>query len=357
MEDWNNWSGGDREGTDTSGLNPETFGTSSSFGMETKNDSIEDYASTWTGEASYTVPGYNGVEPESIKKEGRGLEIAALVFGILSLVVCCCNGFFGLMGLILSIIALAKGKRSGLAVTGLVCSIIGLFLAFILFIFSMTESGQEFSEAFEEGYTATSEAQYESAEDEVLDSEMEDVEMEEYDESPVTVNEGTTVISDKEASKVLIDGKEVTIPCKLSDILKDYEVSSYSEELINGGLEPNSMEVIYLAQNGVENGIYVMVDNNTDKSIADIKDAPVNSISIDDSGEAPIGSASIFNGVSLGMNASQVEDAIKDIKYNKSEMSGYVFYNVFAGDENSYSISIMLSEDRVINISIYYSIY
>ena len=52
-----------------------------------------------------------------------------------------------------------------------------------------------------------------------------------------------------------------------------------------------------------------------------------------------------------------MEGLIKDISYNKSQMNDYVFYNIYAGDKNQYSVSLMLSEDKIVNISVYYSNY
>lgn len=66
------------------------------------------------------------------KKESKALEICSLVFGILSIVCCCCYGIFGIVGLVLSIVALATGKKSGLSIAGLVCSIIGIVCTIIL---------------------------------------------------------------------------------------------------------------------------------------------------------------------------------------------------------------------------------
>lgn len=349
MDDMNNVSGMNSTGVDTSGISAETFGMPSQS-MDAQQDSMATYASTWTGGGSYTVPGYNGIEPEPMKKEGRGLEIATLVFGILALVICCCNGFFGLIGLIIGIIAIAKGKRSGMSIAGLICSVIGLITAVGMLMFSMTDYGKELQDAFWEGF----EEGYESTSGEDIDIGNDD---EDYEESSVKTNEGTSVISNEEASKVTIDGNVITIPCTLGDVLQYYEVSSYNSDMMQNGLEPNAFELIYLAKDGMENGIYVSVTNDTDKAYDDIKDATVDSINIDNNGEAPVGSVNIFNDISLGMNSAQVEAAVKDITYNKSETNGYVFYNIYGGDKNQYSVSLMLSEDKVVNISIHCSSY
>lgn len=328
-------------GMDTSGLNADTFGVSSSSNVS-QEEEINEYAESWSSEGSYHVPGYENIDPEPMTKEGRGLEIATLVFGILALVMCCCNGLFAVVGLVLGIVAIVKGKKSGMTIAGMVCSTIGLLFTFIMLLFSISDVGQEFQDAFMEGY--------ESATEEYVDEQSSDAE--EYTEDSVDSHEGTGTISDKIAGKVVIDGKEIYIPCQLSELLEMYEVSDYSKEDLSGGLGSYESKSIYFAENGRENGVFVDVQNYTEEDLVDIKDADVGMISFDDDSGKQV---EVFGGLTLGMSESQVEEKLSDYKYNKSEMSGYVFYNVFAGEDSDYSISLMLSEGTVINITLYYS--
>ncbi len=83
---------------------------------------------------------YNGnmyTEPvvENNSDSTPGLAIAALVMGILSIVLtCCCGGgiIFGIAGLIMAIIA-NKQNKTGVGTAGLICSIVGI----VLNVFSM----------------------------------------------------------------------------------------------------------------------------------------------------------------------------------------------------------------------------
>ncbi len=64
-----------------------------------------------------------------------GLAIAALVMGIIAIVMtCCCGGgiIFGIAGLIMAIIA-NKQSKSGVGTAGLICSIVGI----VFNVFSM----------------------------------------------------------------------------------------------------------------------------------------------------------------------------------------------------------------------------
>lgn len=76
------------------------------------------------------------------QKQSRALEICSLVFGIISL--CgCCYGLFAIVGLVLSIIAIHKGQKSGLSIAGLICSILGLFIAIGSIIFMFSPAGKD----------------------------------------------------------------------------------------------------------------------------------------------------------------------------------------------------------------------
>lgn len=84
---------------------------------------------------------YNNVTEEP--KGGKALEICSLIFGILGIIGCCCYGVFGIIGLVLSIVALATGRKSGLSIAGLVCSIIGVVLTILMFIIGFNSPAYE----------------------------------------------------------------------------------------------------------------------------------------------------------------------------------------------------------------------
>ena len=73
---------------------------------------------------------YPQPQPEP-PKEKNGAAIASLIMGILSLVFACCGGslIFGIVGIITAIVSKSKsptGKLSGMAVAGLIMSIVGV---------------------------------------------------------------------------------------------------------------------------------------------------------------------------------------------------------------------------------------
>lgn len=79
---------------------------------------------------------------------GHGLAIASLVLGIVSLLSCCCvylSVVAGVVGVVLAILSKNKSKENkfeGMAMAGLVCSIIGVVLSvgYIIFGVAMMNS-------------------------------------------------------------------------------------------------------------------------------------------------------------------------------------------------------------------------
>lgn len=74
-----------------------------------------------------------------------GLGIAGMIIGIISLLLACfvVGGFFGVIGLILSIVALTqKDRKSGMAIAGIVLNAIAIVIMVLMFIVSL-DSGDE----------------------------------------------------------------------------------------------------------------------------------------------------------------------------------------------------------------------
>ena len=71
---------------------------------------------------------------------GPGLAIASMVLGIVALVVSCCFYYLSIpcaiIGAILGFISLASGKKGkGMAIAGVVCSIVSLIPAILMIIY------------------------------------------------------------------------------------------------------------------------------------------------------------------------------------------------------------------------------
>ena len=81
---------------------------------------------------------YPQPQPEP-PKEKNGAAVVSLVMGILSLVFACCGGslIFGIVGIITAIVSKSKsstGKLNGMAIAGLIMSIVGVVAGLITLI-------------------------------------------------------------------------------------------------------------------------------------------------------------------------------------------------------------------------------
>lgn len=91
----------------------------------------------------------------------NGMAIGSLICGIVGILSCCCCGggtIFGIVGIILAIVSRGKngGKMSGLAIAGLICSILSIIAGIVGLIYIFAVGGAEaFMEGFNEGYNST----------------------------------------------------------------------------------------------------------------------------------------------------------------------------------------------------------
>ena len=112
-------------------------------------------------------------------KAGKGLGIAGLVLGILAAVVSFvpCLGMYamfpGIVGLVLSVISIIQankaGAAKGMAIAGLVCSIVGISIAAWQYS-KLSAVGEELKETLENLDTAKLRQEMESAMQSVTDS-------------------------------------------------------------------------------------------------------------------------------------------------------------------------------------------
>ena len=130
-------SSNDFEGNDNSDNGNGYQGNPYNTGEENKN--MGAYGNDGNMGGSWNNAGYQDINGQGTSKSTfspSGFAIASLVLGILSLVCCCfwyVSGIFAVLGLIFSIIVLAKHKPGrGMAIAGLICSAIGLIIAVIM---------------------------------------------------------------------------------------------------------------------------------------------------------------------------------------------------------------------------------
>ncbi len=101
-------------------------GQNGQSGQDTRNSSMpqDNYYQDYTANMQYQAP-----RPEKEPATTNGLQIAALVLGILGIPACCCYGvpgvIFGIIGIVLAVVGNKRGT-TGIGIAGLVCSIIAL---------------------------------------------------------------------------------------------------------------------------------------------------------------------------------------------------------------------------------------
>ena len=120
-------------GQSTDGNNGYNYGQSSS-----KNNGYNNGSNSY----NYNNGNYNYQPPQ--QQNNSGFAVAALVFGILSLVLMCgVNIITGILGIIFGALYLAKGQqeRRTMATVGLVLSIVGIVVYIIIIIIAVVVMG------------------------------------------------------------------------------------------------------------------------------------------------------------------------------------------------------------------------
>lgn len=279
------------------------------------------------------------------KKQGRALEISALVFGILSIVGCMCCGVFGIPGLILSIICLVKGKRSGLSITGLICSVLGILLSILIGILVITSD--DFKESIENNLDGLDTIVVEAPED---------------DGDGDVINPTVNLNADSEYAKVILCGEEITFPCKFGDIQDFVEIDEYSKERFAEGIEAGESEWYSIAVGDSENYLNLGLENTTDKKLTDMSEAIVFYISeanYEDTEDVQ-GNYEITGGLKLGSSLEDVENIAKlDEDCYESHETDYDYYSFsfYPTDGESYNCTVFVSKKTGKVYNLEYSYY
>lgn len=304
---------------------------------------------TYTGYDSYT----QAMVPTQEKRGGKALEICALIFGILSL--CgCCYGLFGITGLVLSIVAITTGKKSGLSIAGLILSILGICTAVLWILFWLSpagrEMGQEFLKGFQKGFEQGYYGTYNGGEIDDTDKETNTV-----DEPEENGNSYKNPSLDAEVvGTVVINGKDITIPCKFSEIKDEFEYSElFNGDVLNSGLEAYDSELIYLSSDGKETGVKLSVGNYKDAALEDIKDGDVVEVAANYYTDSNV-EVKYFKDISLNMSREDLENALYNINYDKEENDSYDYYRFTAGKNNEIHFAIFVEDGKIDQIIVDY---
>ncbi len=144
--------------------------TQNQYNQYTPNQYTQNQYNQYTPNQYGQQGGYSYQQPSEPEKPGKGLGIAGFVLSLVSFFSCCIGGIImvaitNTMALIFSIIGRSKARKvnqkNGLATAGMIISIVHfafwlLLVLMVVLIFSLGY-GEEFKEAFREGYYAGSE--------------------------------------------------------------------------------------------------------------------------------------------------------------------------------------------------------
>jgi hypothetical protein len=81
-------------------------------------------------------------------KPQKGMAIASMVCGILSVTICCGTGLLAIVAIVLGIISIKKPGCKGMALAGIICGAIGLVFTVIYVIMSLTGTMGEIMEGY-----------------------------------------------------------------------------------------------------------------------------------------------------------------------------------------------------------------
>lgn len=161
------------------------------------------------------------------------------------------------------------------------------------------------------------------------------------------------VSSDKIPKTLKIDGQEISLPCKVSDI----NVSGYviDESRSGSEIEPDSTESVYFCDENDSSKYFYVSATNTGTSSISVKDGTIISIQVDDS----VGvECELSNGIKLGDDASVIGKEYQGLKpsytYEGSAMDSAEFADE---DYNSISYDWDKEDNKIIRFEIFYYEY
>ncbi len=351
----------ENEKKENEGLSSVTFGE---LNTDTSYEAPQEtpvYTPEWNVSKSSSYDSHDSfysekkIQYDQPENESKALDICTLVFGILSIVCCCGGGLFGFVGFVLGIIALVKGKRSGILIAGFVCSIIGLLIAMAILVYSITPGGkenwsdfaEEFQREYERSYNRDSESSDISELTDGFDSQSLDDEYEEYGEDESEMNDASVA---EKVKIISINGTQISLPCKLEDLPTDISAKAEEEksELIDAIQEDNfySLDIDIDSES-----ISLDLTKQDEKTAIDIKELDVVSIqSSDVSGNQ--GNTEFFNGIKAGDTREELEQKLGDVHYKKDEDLEY--YSFEAGAMNEYLVYIYMMDEKVVQVSVDY---
>jgi hypothetical protein len=245
---------------------------------------------------------------EPKKNSGKGLGIAAMIVGILSILCCPGGSVLGLVGIILAIVCMAKKKGKPFSIIGLITSILGFVIGILILVSVLTPQMSALGNAMND-----------------MGLDMSDY----IDSSDSSSYSGSNSLN--YANQVMIDGDIYTLPATLDSLGLSVDASETEAlDTIANGLENGEFEFVLLNS---ENGstFWGYVENATSKTVYSLDELEVTGLNVDNySSECTVDSVMVYGGITLNMSRSEVEDSIG--LADRIDSNGYEVYSSTDGD-------------------------
>lgn len=251
--------------------------------------------------AAYTQP----VQTASAEPS-KGLGIAGLILGIIGIITGCCYGgfIFGLIGLVLSIVYVAKKGSKGLGIGGIITSALGLIFSIVMVILIAAAPSVLYS-------IMPDEYKY-LIEDELGGSTTDDFGFPTEDTYDPTSETSESSIADTD--QIMINESVYTLPATVSSLGFTVNPDYRSEEVAaieTEGVEPG--DYVFVLLNAPDGTSFFGYIENTgaEDTIYSIDELTVTGFNVDNySSECTAYYVEAFGGIRLDMSRSEVEALI-----------------------------------------------
>ena len=354
-----NTSSADTTSTDANVQATDGFNAQPAFNAsyDTQTTNANDAQAT-AFDTQYQQPVYSA--NTQVANSSKGLAIAGLIVSIIGLLLSCCYGcgiILAIVALILSIVGIKKCPTAkGMAIAGTIISAIGIIISIIwicVMLFNPTFQ-EAFKEGFENGYNGYNNRIVKESTDtteDILNNGVTSGDATETTDS-TTANEVVNVGEKKQFS---ILGKTCTIGDAIANTGLTYIINDDDQAEVKVGVEPGDDVTGYITDASGNKVAYIGLDNLTDSVITDAGQLALTYIAADYYWDADYNEINsdicVYSGIHIGSTVDEVKAAFgtENSSYT-SDNRGSLTYCI---DDNT-NIEIGYEDNIVTDITVSY---
>ena len=240
-----------------------------------------------------------------------------MILAIIGLVTSCCFGgfLFGLIGLILGIVCLAKKGSKGLGISSIIISAVSLLISLIMAIVMLATGGSIMKDIRD--YVPD---EYQDAYDGLTGND--DYDYDDYSSSTLNSTNQIMVNYDLYTLPASLDSLGLTVSDNNSSDVSDIETY---------GIAPGEYKFVVLDSADGYYDVWGYIENTGSDTVYSVDDLQVTGINADNYSNAGVYSVEVYGGVTLGMSRSDVESAIGTPSTTDSD--GLACYESESGSE------------------------